>query len=179
MTDTSQSIRVRAARHEDVEAIQRIYAHHVQSGTASFEEVAPSPDVIAKRLESIQDSGAPYIVAEINGHVHGFAYASSFRPRSAYRHTVEDSIYVDPDATGQGIGSQLLSDLIERCTQLGYRQMVAVIGGAANAASINVHKRHGFIEVGHLKSTGFKFGAWVDTVIMQRALGPGDETLPD
>ena len=172
-------ITIRNARPDDVEAIQRIYAHHVENGKASFEEVAPSVDEIAIRRQNILNFGTPYIVAEWNGEVHGFAYAGSFRPRSAYRHTVEDSIYVDPATTGKGIGSALLSNLIERCTQLGFRQMVAVIGGADNLASINVHKRQGFEEVGHLKSTGFKFGGWVDTIIMQRPLGPGSDTLPE
>ncbi|HEY9079367.1 N-acetyltransferase family protein [Magnetovibrio sp.] len=179
MTDIASHIVIRDSRPEDVADIQRIYAHHVQTGTASFEEVAPNVHTIAERRQGVVNGGAPYIVAELDGVVHGFAYATSFRPRSAYRHTVEDSIYVDPEATGKGIGSQLLGTLIERCTQLGYRQMVAVIGGAQNVASINLHKRHGFAQAGHLKSTGFKFGAWVDTIIMQRPLGPGDSTLPE
>ncbi|MEG3619761.1 N-acetyltransferase family protein [Magnetovibrio sp. PR-2] len=173
------NITIRNARPEDAKAVHRIYAHHVETGKASFEEMAPSVEEITERRQKIINAGAPYIVAEWNGTVHGFAYAGSFRPRSAYRHTVEDSIYVDPAATGKGIGSALLSGLIERCTQLGYRQMVAVIGGADNLASINLHKRQGFEEVGHLKSTGFKFGDWVDTIIMQRPLGFGSDTLPD
>ncbi|MCW8916785.1 MAG: GNAT family N-acetyltransferase [Magnetovibrio sp.] len=178
MNNPKNALTIRNARPDDAKAIQRIYAHHVETGTASFEEVAPSTDEISARRQKVLDANAPYIVAEWNGEVQGFAYAASFRPRSAYRHTVEDSIYVDPKATGKGIGSALLSDLIERCTQLGYRQMVAVIGGAQNVASINLHKRQGFEEVGHLKSTGFKFGAWVDTIFMQRTLGPGDTSLP-
>jgi len=177
--NASEHIAIREAHSKDATAIQRIYAHHVENGTASFEETAPSVGVIAQRCKAVLDAGAPYIVAELNGEVHGFAYAANFRPRSAYRHTVEDSIYVDPETTGKGIGSLLLSTLIEHCTQLGYRQMVAVIGGGQNVASINLHKRQGFEQVGHLKSTGFKFGAWVDTVIMQRSLGPGDDTLPE
>jgi len=179
MSNTADQIVIRDSRPEDAADIQRIYAHHVLTGTASFEEVAPDVDTIAERRRSVLKAAAPYIVAELDGVVHGFAYATNFRPRSAYRHTVENSIYVDPQTTGKGIGSRLLSALIERCTDLGYRQMVAVIGGARNVASINLHKRQGFEQVGHLKSTGFKFGAWVDTVIMQRALGPGDETLPE
>ena len=179
MSKSASSIIIRDSRPDDVTDIQRIYAHHVQTGTASFEEVAPDAGTMAERRQAVLDMGAPYIVAEVNGVVHGYAYATGFRPRLAYRYTVENSIYVEPEATGMGIGSQLLSTLIERCTDLGYRQMVAVIGGSQNLASINVHKRHGFDEAGHLKSTGFKFGAWVDTVIMQRALGPGDDTLPD
>lgn len=169
---------IRDSRPEDVPDIQRIYAHHVEHGTASFEETAPDTATIAKRRQCVLDMGAPYIVAELNGDVHGYAYASSFRPRSAYRHTVEDSIYVEPEATGKGIGTRLLNELLERCTDLGYRQMVAVIGGA-HPASINLHTRQGFEQVGHLQSTGFKFGKWLDTVIMQRALGPGDDTLPE
>jgi len=179
MNTSGKQIIIRESRPDDVTDIQRIYAHHVQTGTASFEEVAPDVDTMAQRRQDVLDVGAPYIVAQLNGVVCGYAYATGFRPRSAYRYTAEDSIYVDPQATGMGIGSQLLGALIERCTDLGFRQMVAVIGGAQNVASINVHKRHGFEHAGQLKSTGFKFGAWVDTVIMQRALGPGDDTLPD
>jgi len=179
MNKTVNQIVIRNSRPEDDTDIQRIYAHHVQNGTASFEEIAPDVATISARRLAVLDAGTPHIVAELNGEVHGFAYASNFRPRSAYRHTVEDSIYVDPEATGNGIGSKLLATLIERSTELGYRQMVAVIGGSQNIASINLHKRQGFEEVGHLKSTGFKFDAWVDTIIMQRALGAGDTNLPD
>lgn len=179
MNSSQNQIVIRDSRLEDMADIHRIYAHHVENGTASFEEIAPNQETLAQRRQNVLDSNAPHIVAELNGTVHGFAYAATFRPRSAYRHTLEDSIYVDPQATGKGIGSKLLGELVERCTQLGYRQMVAVIGGGQNVASINLHKRHGFEQAGHLKSTGFKFGAWVDTVIMQRQLGPGDKTLPE
>lgn len=172
-------ITLRDSKPEDVADIRRIYAHHVESSTSSFDEVAPSVDEIATRRQSILELGMPYIVAELNGKVQGFAYANKFRPRSAYRHTVENSIYVEPAATGNGIGTKLLTELIERCTRLGFRQMIAVIGGAGNVASINLHKRLGFTIAGHLKSTGFKFGAWVDTLFMQRALGDGDSTLPE
>lgn len=179
MSSTPPTITVRDSRPEDEADIQRIYAHHVQSGTASFEESAPDVVEIAHRREAVIAFGAPYIVAELDGQVQGFAYAYKFRPRSAYRHTVENSIYVEPAATGNGIGTALLRALIERCTALGYRQMVAVIGGAGNTASVNLHKRLGFSVAGQLKSTGFKFGDWVDTIFMQRALGEGDETLPE
>jgi len=172
-------ITLRDSKPEDVADIQRIYAHHVESSTSSFEEVAPNTEELAARRRAILELGMPYIVAELNGTVQGFAYANKFRPRSAYRYTVENSIYVEPAATGNGIGTQLLTELIERCTRLGYRQMIAVIGGAGNVASINLHKRLGFTVAGHLKSTGFKFGAWVDTLFMQRALGDGDDTLPE
>jgi phosphinothricin acetyltransferase len=179
MNQTPHTITVRDSRPEDVPDIQRIYAHHVQSGTASFEEVAPDEAEITKRRQAVLDFGAPYLVAELDGKVQGFAYAYKFRPRSAYRHTVENSIYVEPAVKRNGIGTKLLSELIEQCTQLGYRQMVAVIGGAANVASINLHKRLGFTSAGQLRSTGFKLGTWVDTIFMQRPLGEGDDTLPD
>ena len=173
------TIFVRDSLPEDAADIQRIYAHHVLSGTASFEEVPPDTTEIARRRQAVVDFGAPYLVAELDGKVQGFAYAYTFRARSAYRYTVENSIYVEPAATGHGIGTQLLSELIARCTQQGYRQMIAVIGGDANVASIHLHQRLGFTMAGRLKSTGFKFGAWVDTVLMQRTLGDGDATQPD
>jgi len=175
----ADTVTVRESQPEDAAAIQRIYANYVVNSVASFEETAPSVDEIVTRRQAVLDFGAPYIVAELNGEVHGFAYASRFRPRSAYRLTVEDSIYVDPAATGNGIGSRLLADLIARCTDLRFRQMVAVIGGTGNEASVNLHNRLGFKQVAVLKSVGFKFGAWVDTVIMQRALGPDDDAPPD
>lgn len=178
MSDPRPAVFLRDSWAEDAPAIQRIYAHHVETGTASFEEAAPGVEEIAARRLAVLELGMPHIVAELNGEVHGFAYAARFRPRSAYRYTVEDSIYVDPAATGNGIGTRLLSELIERCTALGFRQMVAVIGGSGNAASINLHKRLGFIQAAQLRATGFKFGAWVDTVLMQRPLGEGDATLP-
>lgn len=167
------AITVREARPSDAADIQRIYAHYVENSAASFEESAPSIDDIEARRQAVLDFGAPYIVAEHQGKVHGFAYASRFRPRSAYRLTVEDSIYVDPTTTGHGIGTRLLSELIDRCAALGFCQMVAVIGGTHNEASVNLHKRQGFKQAAVLKSVGFKFGAWVDTVIMQRALASG------
>lgn len=173
------TITVRDSRDDDVADIQRIYAHYVENSVASFEEIAPDVAEITTRRALVLDFGAPYLVAELDGKVQGFAYAFKFRPRSAYRHTVEDSIYVEPAAAGNGVGTRLLETLIERCTAQGYRQMVAVIGGNTAAASIRLHKRMGFQMVGQMKSTGFKFGQWVDTTLMQRALGAGDETLPD
>lgn len=171
-------IKIRNSQARDAPDIQQIYAHYVRNSVASFEEEAPDVDEILARREAVLDFGAPYIVAEIEGKVCGFAYASKFRPRSAYRHTVEDSIYVDPLVIGRGVGKNLLTALIERCTDLGFRQMVAVIGGTGNEASVNLHNRLGFRQEAVLKSVGFKFGTWVDTVIMQRTLGQGDETLP-
>ncbi|MBL4691737.1 MAG: N-acetyltransferase [Magnetovibrio sp.] len=174
----SADISMRDFQPKDAAAIQKIYAHYVANSVASFEETAPDVDEILNRHQSILDFGAAYIVAELDGDICGFAYASKFRPRSAYRHTVEDSIYVDPNVTGRGVGTQLLESLIERCTQLGFRQMVAVIGGTGNEASVNLHKRLGFEQQAVLKSIGFKFDAWADIVLMQLPLGEGDTSLP-
>ena len=170
---------VRAATPDDLAAIQAIYAHHVLSGTASFEQTPPDEIEIARRFAAVQALGAPYLVGELDGAVRGFAYAGAYRPRAAYRLTVEDSIYVDPAATGHGLGTALLDELIQRCTQAGFRQMIAVIGGSDNTGSIRLHERLGFTHAGCLAATGLKFGRWVDTVLMQRALGEGDATLPE
>ncbi len=171
-------LELREATAGDIPAIQRIYAYHVEHGTGTFEETAPNLDDMTQRWQGIVAVGLPYLVCAFDGRVNGFAYASRFRPRSAYRFTVEDSIYVDPEAVGGGIGRLLLGDLIERCTALGHRQMVAVIGDSRNSRSIQVHARHGFQRTGLLPSAGFKFGRWLDAVFMQRALGAGDRTLP-
>ncbi|HTY67105.1 MAG TPA: GNAT family N-acetyltransferase [Alphaproteobacteria bacterium] len=172
-------VTVRESQDSDVAAIQRIYSHHVLTGLGSFEETPPSPDEIARRRREILSHGLPYLVAESGGHILGYAYAGLFRPRSAYRYSVEDSIYVAPDAQRRGIGRRMLDELIERCTKLGYRQMVAVIGDSANHGSIGVHKAAGFADVARLPAVGFKFRRWVDIVMMQRALGPGQSTLPE
>lgn len=168
---------VRPSRAEDIDAIQTIYAHHVLHGLASFEEVPPDAADLAERRAAILAHGLPYLVAEVNGVVAGYAYAGLFRTRSAYRHTLEDSVYVAPGREGQGIGRVLLTRLLAECERLGFRQMVAVIGDSGNAGSIGLHAALGFRHTGLLASTGFKLGRWVDTVLMQRALGPGDETL--
>jgi phosphinothricin acetyltransferase len=174
----SASALVRDAGDGDLKAIQAIYAHHVLIGVASFEEKPPDTDEIARRRASVIALGLPYLVVERTGRVSGFAYAGPFRPRPAYRHTVENSVYVAPDAAGHGLGRLLLGVLIERCSAQGYRQMVAVIGDSANSASIAFHAAMGFRQVGVFSSTGFKFGRWVDTVLMQRSLGEGDATHP-
>ena len=176
---SNDSVSIRDATEDDLAAIQAIYAHHVNHGLGSFEEVPPDVDEIARRRDVARDNGLPYLVAELDGVVRGFAYASPFRTRSAYRYSVEDSVYVGPDALGAGIGSALLAALIERCTERGFRQMVAVIGDSANQASIGLHAKHGFVQTGLMPAVGFKFGRWVDTVRMQRALGDGDTTLPE
>ena len=174
----TREFELREATMADMPAIQRIYAYHVENGTGTFEEVAPDQREMTHRWETIIAGGLPYLVGGFDGQVRGFAYASRFRPRSAYRFTVEDSIYVHPEAMGRGLGRLLLGELIERCTALGLRQMVAVVGDSANSRSVQVHARHGFQRSGVLTSAGFKFGRWLDVVFMQRALGAGDQTLP-
>ena len=172
-------IMVRDGRDDDLPAIAAIYSHHVTHGFGSFEETPPSLDELQRRRDEILAKGLPYLVAtEPVGAVIGYAYASPYRTRPAYRFSVEDSIYVAPDAPRRGIGRVLLSALIERTAALGYRQMVAVIGDSGNLGSIGLHRALGFDHVGRLPSIGFKKGRWVDGVLMQRALGKGDSTLP-
>jgi phosphinothricin acetyltransferase len=164
---------VRPAMAADLPAVQAIYAAHVLGGTGSFEEVPPALGEIEVRWRAIVERGLPYLVAGEPGTVHGFAYAGPFRPRSAYRFTVEDSIYVSPDALGAGLGSLLLGRLVEACEESGMRQMIAVIGDSANTRSIRLHQRHGFVRAGTLVDAGYKFGRWLDAVFMQRTLNAG------
>jgi phosphinothricin acetyltransferase len=170
---------VRDARAEDLATVQAIYAHYVTTSLATFEEIVPDRDEIARRYASLVEQGFPYLVAEGAGRVIGFAYASLYRTRTAYRYTVEDSVYVDRTAQRQGIGRVLLAALIERAAERGYRQMIAAIGDSANQASIGVHAALGFRMIGRLESVGFKFGRWVDAVLMQRTLGPGGTAPPN
>ncbi len=175
------ALRIRPADAADMAAIQAIYAHHVLTGLASFEEVPPDVAEMAARRQKVIGRGLPYLVAEAAdeaGGVLGYAYAAPFRDRVAYRYSLEDSVYVAPGAVGRGVGSALLAELIARCADLGYRQMVAVIGDSANAASIRLHAKLGFEMAGRLTSIGFKFGLWVDSVYMRRPIGPGDGTPP-
>ena len=169
---------LRTAEAEDLPAIQAIYAHHVTHGLGSFEETPPSLEETTRRWRSIIEAGLPYIVCSAGDAIVGFAYAGPYRPRPAYRYSVEDSVYVAPGSDRHGYGRQLVAALVERCTALGYRQMLAVIGDRDNHGSIGLHRSLGFREVGHMPSIGFKFGRWVDVVIMQRALGDGDQTTP-
>ena len=172
-------LRIRPAAAADLAAIRAIYAHHVLTGLASFEETPPDLAEVAARHAKVTGRGLPYLVAEdADGVVQGYAYAAPFRDRPAYRYSLEDSVYVAPAAVGRGVGAALLAELIERCAALGYRQMIAVIGDSANAASIGLHRRMGFEPAGRLVSVGFKFGRWVDSVYMRRPLGPGDGTPP-
>jgi phosphinothricin acetyltransferase len=169
---------LREATDADTAAVQAVYAHYVRHSLATFEEEPPDAAEMARRRADIVGRGLPYLVAELDGMVKGFAYAGPYRLRSAYRFTLEDSIYVAPEALGRGLGRRLLFEIIGRSTALGYRQMVAVIGDSANAASIGLHGHLGFQPVGILRAAGFKFGRWVDSVLMQRPLGPGDATPP-
>ncbi len=169
---------LRYAYAADLPAIADIYAHHVRHGLASFEVDPPSANEMHARFDAIARAGYPYLVACDGARVLGYAYANHYRTRPAYRYSVEDSIYVAPDATGRGIGKALLVRLIAECEARGYRQMLAVIGDSANAPSIELHRACGFTQVGVLPSIGFKFGRWVDSVLMQRPLGQGERTLP-
>ena len=170
---------VRDACEADLAAVSAIYAHYVATSPATFEETAPGHDEIVRRWRAIRDLDLPYLVVELSGDVRGYAYAAPYRARSAYRHTVEDSIYVDPEWQRHGIGGALLGGLIERCEALGYRQMIAVIGDTGNGPSIGLHKRCGFDHAGTLKAVGYKFDRWVDSVLMQRALGGGSASIAD
>jgi L-amino acid N-acyltransferase YncA len=167
---------LRPCRDDDLDAVQAIYAHHVATGTASFELTPPDLEEIARRWRGVSEAGLPWLVAVAEGRVLGYAYAAPFRPRPAYRFTLEDSVYVAPDSAGKGVGSALLAEVIARATQGGYRQMLAVIGDSGNTASIALHARFGFAHAGTFRAVGYKFGRWLDTVQMQRALGAGDRT---
>ena len=169
---------IRAATADDAPALAAIYGHHCCHGLGTFEEVAPSAGDMAERLAAVQAHGLPYLVAEIDGQVAGFAYAGPFRPRAAYRYTVEDSVYLAPDRIGQGIGKALLSQVIADCEALGLRQMMAVIGDSGNTGSIGLHRSLGFELQGTMPAVGYKFGRWVDIVFMQRALNTGAGTEP-
>lgn len=171
---------IRPAVEADLAALQRIYAHHVLTGLASFEETPPDLPEMIRRWQAIAGAGLPYVVAVApeGGEIAGYAYAGPYRPRSAYRFSVEDSIYLDPRFLGLGLGRILLQRLIDDATALGKRQMIAVIGDSANEASIGVHKALGFEMTGTFKAIGLKFGRWVDTVLMQRELGPGASSTP-
>jgi L-amino acid N-acyltransferase YncA len=170
---------VRAATDADAEALAAIYGHHVLHGFGTFEETPPTPEEMARRRIAIAEHGLPYLVAEEAGRVLGFAYAGPFRARAAYRYTVEDSVYVAPDAVGRGVGRAVLSAVLAACEALGVRQVVAVIGDSENAGSVGLHRALGFEPAGVGRSFGFKHGRWVDIVWMQKALNGGDARPPD
>ena len=163
-------VAVRDSRPEDIPEIHRIYAHAVLNGTGSFEETAPNPEDMVSRRQATLDRDLPFLVAEFRESIVGYAYAGPFRPRSAYRYTLEDSVYVAPEIRGLGVGRALLAELVARTTALGYRQMIAVIGDSANLASIRAHSAAGFAHVGTITNVGLKFGQWLDSVYMQRTL---------
>jgi phosphinothricin acetyltransferase len=163
---------VRASDPRDIAAIQAIYAQHVLTGLGSFEEVPPDRAEMAVRHAAVRDLGLPWLVAELEGRLLGYCYANLYRARSAYRFTLEDAVYVYPGAQRCGVGRALLSTLIAETSRLGYRQMIAVIGDSGNAGSITLHERAGFRMAGTVEDVGYKFGRWVDIVVMQRALSP-------
>lgn len=169
---------IRAATGADMPAIAAIYAHHVLHGVATFEEVPPDASEMTRRHAVVTGRGLPYLVAEEGDRLLGYAYAGPFRERSAYRFTVEDSVYLDPATFRRGIGRALVEQLIVESTAAGARQMLAVIGDSGNAGSIGLHTRLGFRHVGTNEAVGFKLGRWVDTVTMQLALGEGSATTP-
>ena len=172
-------ILIRDSTSDDIPSVSLIYAHHVQRGTATFEIDPPDIEEMTRRREGVLAAGLPFLIAEHEGKVVGYAYAALYRPRPAYRFTVEDSIYLHPDHIGKGIGRRLLADLLQRCETGGWRQMVAVIGDSANAASIRLHEMMGFRHTGVFQAVGWKFGRWLDTVLMQRPLGVGDQSYPN
>ncbi|MCF7220523.1 GNAT family N-acetyltransferase [Marilutibacter chinensis] len=169
---------LRDAVEADVPAIAALYAHQVEHGVATYEYGAPDPAEMRQRWRYLADRGFPYLVAELDGRFAGYAYAGPYRGRIGYQWTVEDTVYVQPDLHGRGVGHALLQALIERCTGMGFRQMVAVIGDGDNRASIALHERLGFRAVGVFRGLGRKHGRWLDTVQMQRPLGEGDRTPP-
>ena len=176
---TASAPLIRDATEADLPAIQAIYAHHVLTGVASFEEIPPSVDDLRTRLASVRSHGLPYMVAEIDCEVAGYCYATPYRPRPAYRNTIEDSIYVNDAYRGRGLGRVLLQALIGRCEAGPWRQMVAVIADGGSGGSLSLHTQLGFELTGTLKAVGFKHGRWLDTTLMQRTLGVGDSTVPD
>jgi len=172
------TVAIRPAALADIPAITRIYAHAVEHGTASFELAPPDEAEMTRRMQALLDGKFPYLAAELDGRVAGYAYAGLYRTRPAYRFTLEDSVYVAPEAQRRSVGRALLAALIETAATRGFRQMIAVIGDSEQTASIALHAALGFAYIGTLASTGFKFGRWLDTVLMQRALGPGSTTAP-
>lgn len=170
---------IRPATADDLPAIAAIYAHHVLNGTGTFETTAPTTQEMAARHADVQARGLPWLVAEQDGRVLGFAYCQWFKPRPAYRFSAEDSIYLHPDAAGRGLGKQLLSALVAQAEAAGVRKLIAVIGDSANAASLGVHRSLGFTPVGTIAACGWKFGRWLDIVLMEKPLGAGSSTPPE
>ncbi|WP_397535690.1 GNAT family N-acetyltransferase [Roseateles sp.] len=179
MTQPSEGLHIRPSAEQDLPAIQAIYQHAVLHGTGTFETDVPDVAEIARRRQEVLSRKLPWLVAELNGQVLGYAYANYFRPRMAYRFCLEDSIYLAPDSQGKGVGRLLLAELIARCEAAGARQMLAVIGDSENAGSIGLHSALGFEHTGILRNSGWKFGRWLDVVLMQRQLGAGASISPE
>ncbi|MDP2220774.1 MAG: N-acetyltransferase family protein [Hydrogenophaga sp.] len=169
---------IRPSRDEDLDAITRIYGHHVLHGTGTFETTPPSTADMTTRRADVLAKGLPWLVVEDGGQVLGFAYGNWFKPRPAYRFSVEDSIYMAPEAAGKGLGRALLAELLAALERAGVRKVMAVIGDSANSGSIGVHRALGFEPAGVITSCGWKFGRWLDIVLMQKPLGAGDSTPP-
>lgn len=170
---------IRDATPADLGAMTAIYAHHVMTGTGTFEETPPDAAELGQRMTKVQGASCAWLVAENEGRIVGYGYYAQIRDRSAYRFTAEDSIYVRDDVRGMGVGKALVQALIEHATARGFRQMIAVIGDSENVGSIGLHSSLGFRQVGTMKAVGLKFGQWVDVVTMQRPLGEGERSLPD
>jgi L-amino acid N-acyltransferase YncA len=170
---------IRPATEADLPIVTEIYEHAVRYGTATFELIPPDLAEMTRRFRALADGGFPYLVAVLDGSLAGYAYAGPYRPRPAYRFTVENSIYLKPAIHRRGVGLKLMQELLRQCEQRGYRQMIAVIGDTANAGSIGVHTRCGFQMIGTHPNVGLKFGRWLDTVMMQLALGEGGGTVPE
>lgn len=171
-------VSIRPATPDDIPAITRIYAHAVQHGTASFELEPPNEAEITRRYNTLRDGRFPFLIAEIDGEIAGYAYAGPYRARPAYRFTVEDSIYIDPPMQRRGVGRALLERLLVEAEKEGFRQMIAVIGDSNQTPSIELHKALGFRMVGTFEAVGYKFGRWLDSVLMQKALGKGADSAP-
>ena len=169
---------IRPSRDEDIPAITAIYAHHVLHGTGSFETEPPNEADMTARRADVLSRGLPYLVAEHEGKVAGFAYGNWFKPRPAYRYSVEDSIYLAPDLQRKGLGRALMAELLAQFEAVGIRKVMAIIGDSANAGSVGIHQAFGFTQVGIVESCGWKLGAWRDIVIMQKTLGVGDTQPP-
>jgi L-amino acid N-acyltransferase YncA len=172
-------IALRRCAERDISAVAAIYGYHVRHGLASFETEPPSVDEMLSRYRAVTEAGFPYLVAETGGEIVGYAYASPYRARPAYRHTAENSVYIRQGCEGRGIGKRLLAALLAECEAIGLRQIVAVIGDSANHASIGLHRSLGFTMVGTIRAAGYKFDRWVDTVLMQCAVGAGVSAPPE
>lgn len=168
---------IRPSKPDDLDGITSIYAHHVLSGTGTFETAPPGLEEMTRRHAEVLARRLPWLVVQQGGRLMGFAYANAFRPRPAYRFTLEDSVYLHPEAMGHGVGRILLTELLARCEDSGHRQMLAVIGDSENAGSIGLHRAAGFVDAGVLRCVGWKFGRWLDVVLMQRSLGLASQPL--